>query len=1653
MQKISKKFIALLLSLTMIVTLVSNAIGIVSAEDGQPFSTNTQGSQNFRIPAIVTLDDGTLVAAADARWNTTVDAGGLDTIVSYSTDNGKTWGSTLANYLGDNGDKYNKSSTTFIDPALATDGKTVYMMVDLFPGGVALNSSESTPSIGTGYNANGYLMLKKSGESDYNYYLKDGKIYNNDGSQVTDYTVDGKYNLIENNKESSNIFYKNAPYQVFPTNYLYLTKSTDGGKTWSDPTILNGQVRTGNDMFYGVGPGTGLVLDDGTIMFPCYTYSNQYTSFIYSQDNGVTWERSENATSSWSSESVLVQINDTTVRSFYRDGNSTLYYTDYTYSNDTWNVGTPVNTGVTKTYNNQLSAIKYSKKIDGKNAVLVSTATGGSGNRTNGKVYTFTLNDDNTMNKAYEYSVTSGTFGYSSLTELNDGSIGLLYENASGSITYTNLAIANIASGAQIGNTPTDTTDSEDTFTEEKDVTLYVNQSTTITDSTGNYESSYTGNGLDESIATVDVKGTTVEGGTTKTLGSTVSMSSNGTYTGVISDGTNCLVLNDKTISSTTDINKATEWIITRSSSYGSATYTIKSGSYYLSYVYSYSNGYSLSASTTSSTWSYSNGFYFTFIRNYYLKTNNGNWELSTTSSNTGKLYSVTTTTTDPVDATTITLTGVVAGTTSVVVGKTKYNITVKEAPDFVDLNSTPFTSGTGQYQGKKVTKLTTSVNKEYDLNLNISGSKIEWSSGDEDIAKVDQNGKITGVAPGETTITCTVDGVSYTIPVVIVNDGYGGNYDYTCDIHISEISHTTVRYSLNLSTNLLDAQEGEAIYLGYSYPFCINFFGMEDEGYALTFMSSTNSAGNYYSLYEVNSLNELDAYNGGAIKNQYNSVGFNKDDVDTMLWYAINNGYHGTMGWTRTKTYTGSSIYSDLTFRSEKLPTVSKEVATVNGIAYQEGMVAHVGEKVVFNVTVTQYAAKDDITYSNVSLKDNLPNATFKGTSSSTQTVSGLSNNALSSNKIITYQVEYTITDADLDKTIENTVDLKYTYKAKYSSGSFGGSADASAKLTAASFVPQDIVIDFGLPVTIDYSGENAHGRYNLSSGTATYGDVSINNNKVTYTPNTVLKDADTVTLTNKANGTYTFKVYPATSVYYEESFATYTDNWNSNDKTNSNDETIKSQTASVVDDGEPYDLYGYDKSHNKVGNSSDTIKSTSTKMATAEFTFNGTGFDIYNLTTRTSGSVGIYLYDSDNKLKKTAFVNTSNTWLSDDEDGSNNKYFNTPIYGYDDLSLDTYTVKIYAYGDNEVSIDGFRVYNTQGSKYNDIYFKDNEDNPKTVEIRDVAIAGIENINLDEISDWYKYGDNIITEVYDKTAKNGAIILSTSTNDGTTTVVNEDMINNGPKNEIYLKANETIVMNVSNYESAKKIAVGLRNLNGNNVTYSINGNEASAIDSTVDMYYDITSSIKDNAGKLVITNNGDGVLALTKLKVTGLDDTSTASLASYVTNDVETVAFALRCMAAPSEPITADAKVNVNLKDYAGNVVATKAITTSGNVGESATVSSKDVISAVKEALPEGYAIADESKITNQEVAYGESVDVDVLVGKTATLTVKYKKLFSRNYETVTITKVQTSKDSSYKFTRKDVKEALPDYYVADLIINKTVKYGQSGNVTVTII
>ena len=476
--KIKRKTLALVLAISMILmSLPISGIAVAGENNTAPFTNpfsqevqfdvngKTESSHSYRIPSMVTLADGTIVAAADIRWNTTYDGGGLDTLVARSTDGGKTWSYNVANYLGDNGNQYNSQSTTFIDPNLlvAADGQTVYMLVDLYAYGIALNGigSQIMPVADTGFDANGNLKLSNNSHSRYDYYLKDGKIYDYSNNVVEGYEVDAYFNVTytqNGETKKSNLFYSDSPFKVARTQYLYLTKSTDGGATWSEPDLLDVRAKakvaaTENALL--VSPGNSITTSGDIMVYPVYSYKTdgtQHVTLIYSTD-GVNWMRSLDYTAlNWSSEGSIVELQNGNLRVFVRNRTGYLCYVDFDMNTMSW-IG-HTQTTVPTNSNTQLSAITYSKTFNGNQVILVSCPTGpneaGSTNndgsyRTNGKIFVGVVAADGTMTwpesinvspvtatgqlSGTTYTENQGFFAYSCLTERSDGSIAILYEN------------------------------------------------------------------------------------------------------------------------------------------------------------------------------------------------------------------------------------------------------------------------------------------------------------------------------------------------------------------------------------------------------------------------------------------------------------------------------------------------------------------------------------------------------------------------------------------------------------------------------------------------------------------------------------------------------------------------------------------------------------------------------------------------------------------------------------------------------------------------------------------------------------------------------------------------------------------------------------------------------------------------------------------------------------------------------------------------------------------------------------------------------------------------------------------------------------------------------------------------------------------------
>ena len=89
-----------------------------------------------------------------------------------------------------------------------------------------------------------------------------------------------------------------------------MVKSDDDGKTWSEPMNITEQVKDPSWYFLLQGPGRGISMEDGTLVFASqYIGSDRIPNagVIYSKDHGKTWNISTLARTN-TTESQVVEV-------------------------------------------------------------------------------------------------------------------------------------------------------------------------------------------------------------------------------------------------------------------------------------------------------------------------------------------------------------------------------------------------------------------------------------------------------------------------------------------------------------------------------------------------------------------------------------------------------------------------------------------------------------------------------------------------------------------------------------------------------------------------------------------------------------------------------------------------------------------------------------------------------------------------------------------------------------------------------------------------------------------------------------------------------------------------------------------------------------------------------------------------------------------------------------------------------------------------------------------------------------------------------------------------------------------------------------------------------------------------------------------------
>ncbi len=344
------------------------------------------GSAAFRIPGIATSNEGSLLAVYDVRYNNSVDLQEyVDVGLSRSTDKGKTWDKMVIPMSFGEYDGLPKAQNGVGDPAILVDTKT------------------------------GAIWIVAA----WTHGMGNHRAWHNSQDGMT--------------KER--------------TAQLILSKSIDDGKTWSDPINITEQVKDPSWKFLLQGPGRGITMQDGTLVFPIqYIDSTRVPNagIMYSKDRGETWHIHNHARTN-TTEAQVAEVTPGVLMLNMRDnrGGSRAVATT-TDLGETW-IEHPSSRSVLQEPVCMASLIKVEAKdnVYGKDILLFSNP-----NTTQGRHHiTIKASLDGGLSFPTEYDVLLDEaygWGYSCLTLIDAETVGILYESSVAHMTFQAVPLKDI---------------------------------------------------------------------------------------------------------------------------------------------------------------------------------------------------------------------------------------------------------------------------------------------------------------------------------------------------------------------------------------------------------------------------------------------------------------------------------------------------------------------------------------------------------------------------------------------------------------------------------------------------------------------------------------------------------------------------------------------------------------------------------------------------------------------------------------------------------------------------------------------------------------------------------------------------------------------------------------------------------------------------------------------------------------------------------------------------------------------------------------------------------------------------------------------------------------------------------------------------------
>jgi sialidase-1 len=358
---------------------------------------NDDGIHTYRIPGLVTTNEGTLIAVYDIRRNSSTDLqGDIDVGMSRNTDGGNSWEPMKVIMDMSKWGGLSEDENGIGDPSILVDRVTNTIWV-------------------AGVWAHGHKNRRNWTES------KPG-------------------------------------LEPRETSQLMLVKSEDDGITWSKPINITTQVKQEGWHLLLQGPGKGITLSDGTLVFPAQFKNDEeipYSTIIWSKDHGLTWNIGTGAKSN-TTESQVIELNDGRLMLNMRDNRNR----DDKSDTNGRSVAISDNMGMTwKEHPTSRSAliepvcmgslIKDQFIINGESKSIVLFSNPASKYQRKNMSIKLSFDDGNSWPSKYYTLLDEGIGrGYSCMTKVDNQHIGILYESSRADLVFQVIDIEEIINKA-----------------------------------------------------------------------------------------------------------------------------------------------------------------------------------------------------------------------------------------------------------------------------------------------------------------------------------------------------------------------------------------------------------------------------------------------------------------------------------------------------------------------------------------------------------------------------------------------------------------------------------------------------------------------------------------------------------------------------------------------------------------------------------------------------------------------------------------------------------------------------------------------------------------------------------------------------------------------------------------------------------------------------------------------------------------------------------------------------------------------------------------------------------------------------------------------------------------------------------------------------